>query len=57
MKESASEVLIDAQIGRLATKGNCAVGFVECCTLWVAEVTLRDPLGRRAVRISQLPPS
>jgi hypothetical protein len=57
MKESASEVLIDARIGRLATKGNRAVGFVECCTLWVVEVTLQEPLGRRAVRISQLIPS
>ena len=40
MKESASEVLIDARIGRLVTKGNRAVGFVECCTLWVIEVAL-----------------
>ena len=56
MKESASEVLIDARIGRLVTKGNRAVGFVECCTLWVIEVALQDPLGRRAVRISQPPP-
>jgi len=54
VKESASEVLIDARIGRLATTRN-RDGFVECSVLWVSEVNLREPLGRRAVRSSKLP--
>lgn len=50
VRESPSCVLITARLGRLDARGTRARGLAQFCTLWVAEVTLREPLGARAVR-------